>query len=323
MSRMVPLKPPPDLPPRSDPFRYGWRHVLRGTTPDGNQIWDQVPLTQDDVLHPEVGDFIVNSTAHAHDCKYLADVIESRCEHHPRWKALVLSDTRVAWPESSGLRGHGPDVAVLKGVRSDRNRDIRTFDTAAEGVRPSLIIEVTSENTRFNDLVTKVTHYHKAGVPQYVIVDAQEGEDGERVLRLIDYRYTPERYVEAPPDEQGRVELLGLGLLLGVRDGRVVLYDAKSGQEQGNYREVVRALEAASAARAEAEKAIEEAVEARNEAERGRKAAEEASKEAERGRKAEEEARREAEARAADLAARLRELEGRLNRPTQEKPRPS
>jgi hypothetical protein len=30
MSRMVPLKPPPHLPPRSDPFRCGWRHVLRG-----------------------------------------------------------------------------------------------------------------------------------------------------------------------------------------------------------------------------------------------------------------------------------------------------
>ncbi len=65
MSRMLPLKPPPALPPRNDPFRYGWRYVLRGTAPNGQELWDQVPLTLDDVLHPEVGDFIVNSTAHA------------------------------------------------------------------------------------------------------------------------------------------------------------------------------------------------------------------------------------------------------------------
>lgn len=294
MSRMVTLKPPPELPPRNDPFRYGWRYVLRRIDANGNEVWDQVPLTLDGVLHPEEGDFIVTSTAHVRDCKYLANVLGALCQRHPRWKALVLSDTRVAWGEKIGLRGHGPDLALIKGVRSNRDRDIRTFNVEAEGVLPSLIIEVTSESTRFNDLVTKVAHYHKAGVPQYVIVDAQEGEGDGRVLRLIDYRYTPERYVEAPPDEQGRVELLGLGLLLGVREGRVVLYDAKTGEEQGDYDEIARALETEIAARAEAEKAIEEAVEGRREAERARQAA---------------------EARATDLAARLRALEERLNQP--------
>ncbi len=230
----------------------------------------------------------------------------------------MLSDTRVAWPETIGLRGHGPDLAVLRGVRSNRDRDIRTFDTAAEGVLPWLIIEVTSEITRFNDLVTKVTHYHKAGVPQYVVVDAVEGRGEERVLRLTDYRRVPECYVQMPPDKEGRVELLGLGLLLGQRGGRVVLYDAKTDEEQGDYDEIAQALEAEIAARAEAVNAIEEAVEARHEAERGRKAEEEARHEAERGRKAEEEARQAAEARAADLAARVRELEQRIVRPPQE-----
>ncbi len=314
MSRMVTLKPPPELPPRSDPFRYGWRYVLRQIDANGNEVWDQIPLTLDDVLHPEPGDFIVNSTAHARDCTYLANVIGSRCKRRPRWKAVVLADTRVAWGDRIGLRGHGPDLAVIKGVRSNPDRDIRTFDVEAEGVLPSLIIEVTSKNTRYNDIVTKVTHYHKAGVPQYVIVDAKGGEDN-RVLRVIDYRHTPERYVAMPSDEQDRVELVGLGLLLGVRDGRVVLYDAKTGEEQGDYDEIARALEAEIAARAEAEKAIEEAVEARQEAERGRKAEEEARREAERACEAKEEARQEAEARATDLAARLRALEERLNQP--------
>jgi hypothetical protein len=181
-------------------------------------------------------------------------------------------------------------------------------------VRPSLIIEVTSENTRFNDLLTKAAHYHKAEVAQYVIVDAQ-GDEENRVLRLIDYRHAPGRYVEAPPDEQGRVELVGLGLLLGVRDGRVVLYDAKSGEEQGDYDAVTLALEAEIAAREAAEEAIAEAVEALREAERASKAKDEALKVAERERKVEEEGRKAAEARANDLAARVRELEARQGPP--------
>jgi Uma2 family endonuclease len=324
---MVELEPPPDLPPQDDPFHYGWRYVLRRLDPDGNEVWDQIPLTLDDVLHPEVGDFIVNSTAHARDCKYLADVIESRCKRHPRWKALVLSDTRVAWPERKGVRGHGPDIAVIKEVLSDRERDILTFDVAAEGVLPSLLIEVASENTRFNDLATKVAHYHRVGVPQYVIVDAEKGPTGERVLHLIDYRHTPKRYVEAPPDGQRRVELLGLGLRLGVRDGRVVLCDTETGEEQGDYDAVARALEAEMAARAEAEKAIEEAIQARREAERAREAEEAARREAARAREAEAEARKAAEAQAADLAARLRALEKRLNPPPgdapEKEPRPT
>jgi Uma2 family endonuclease len=302
MSHALPLKPPPALPPRSDPFRYGWRYVLRGTDRDGNEVWDQVPLTLDDVLHPEVGDFIVNSSAHARDCIYLAYVLRAR---RKRWRrrTVVLMDTRVAW-DVIALRAHGPDIAVIHGVRRP-DRNFRTFDVAAEKVRPNLIIEVTSKDTRFNDLVTKVTQYHQAGVRQYVIVDANEPDDGPRTLRLVAYRHGSQRYEPMPLDDQGRVELLGLGLLLGTCGERIALYDAETGEEVGEYDAVTEvleartaALEAEIAARAEAEKAIEEAVEARREAERGRKA--------------EEEARRAAEARAADLAARLRELEERL-----------
>jgi Uma2 family endonuclease len=286
---MVPLKPPPALPPRNDLFRYGWRHVLRRIDPDGKEVWDQIPLTLDDVLHPEEGDFIVNSSAHNSDCIYLREVLRAR---RKRWrrKTVVLMDARVAW-DVTGLRAHGPDIAVIPGVRKP-DRNFRTFNVAVEKVRPCLIIEITSKDTRFNDLETKVLHYHQAGVAQYVIVDANEPDDGSRTLRLIAYRHTPERYEPMPLDEQGRVELLGLGLLLGERDDRVVLYDARTGEEQGDYDEVARALEAETAAREAAEEAIAEAVEARQEAERARQAA---------------------EARASDLAIELRALKARLN----------
>ena len=50
-------------PPRSpgpDPYRYGWRYV-RVVAPDGSETFDQVPLTLEDVLFPQVGDFIVQT----------------------------------------------------------------------------------------------------------------------------------------------------------------------------------------------------------------------------------------------------------------------
>lgn len=43
----------PGAPPADDPFRYGWRFVPR-PTPDNPHHLEQVPLTLEDVLHPEV-----------------------------------------------------------------------------------------------------------------------------------------------------------------------------------------------------------------------------------------------------------------------------
>ena len=46
---------------KDDPFRYGWRYVRR-TQPDGTEVVDQVPLSLDDLLYPEEGDFVVQES---------------------------------------------------------------------------------------------------------------------------------------------------------------------------------------------------------------------------------------------------------------------
>jgi Uma2 family endonuclease len=286
MTRMVSVPRPPLRPPKSDPFRYGWRYVRRKGR-NGQEVWDQVPLTLEDVLHPKVEDFIEHSTAHERDREYLHNVLEARRKSW-RKRAVVLSDCRVAW-DIKELRAHGPDVAVIFGVRNP-DRDWSTFDVTAEGVRPILVLEITSPETRYNDLVTKVKHYHRAGVKQYVIVDADERPEG-RQLTLIGYRHAPEGYEAMSLDSQGRLPLLGLGLLLMVRGARVVLCDAKTGEELGDYDEVCRALEAAKEARLAMEESLGEAVEARRVAKR---------------------ARVEMAVRVADLEGRVRELEQRL-----------
>ncbi|MGB9755015.1 Uma2 family endonuclease [Roseiflexus castenholzii] len=293
----------PTIPAR-DPFRYGWRLAPR-PTPDDPDHLEQVPLTLEDVLHPEVGDFIVHSDRHETDRMYLTAVLRARLE--PSGAAIVLSDVRIAWdiPE---LRAHGLDVMVIPGMAA--RQDWSTFEVAAEGARPALIIEITSPETRVNDLHVKVRHYAQAGVAQYVIVDDVGGRRGKRRLRLLDYRLEGGQYRLRAPDAAGWAPLVIAELWLGVEGDHVVCCDER-GEAFGDYVTVVRqAAEAEARAQREAERAAARAeAEARTAAEAAARAEAEAraQREAERAQQ-EAAARAEAEARAARLAARLRAL---------------
>jgi Uma2 family endonuclease len=276
--------------PEPDPYRYGWRYV-RVVAPDGSELLDQVPLTLEDVLFPEVGDFIVQTRHHNQDVKYLADVFEARLAGDP--SAVVVSDYRVDW-NLPGVRPLGPDIAVFVGVKRDLDWD--TFDVAAEGAEPVVVVEVTSPRTRANDLNKKVRYYRRARVPFYLIADAT-GRGSRRRLTLIGRRYTARGFQRVKPDAQGRIYLERLRLSVGVtrdrRGGadRLACFDAKSGEELGNYTAVVEAL---GAAEARARAANEQARAANQQA------------------RAEAQARAAAEARASAALARIRELESEL-----------
>src|SRR5262249_2079886 len=150
----------------ADAYRYGWRYVSV-KNPDGTETFDQVPLTLEDVLFPEVGDFIVQTDWHFGDVVYLRIVFKEWLADDPT--AVVISDCRVDW-NLPGVRPLGPDLAVFFGVR--RRHNWSTLDMAAEGARPALVVEVTSPETRRNDVEDKVKYYHRAKVPLYVIADA-------------------------------------------------------------------------------------------------------------------------------------------------------
>jgi Protein of unknown function (DUF820). len=79
---------------------------------------------------------------------------------------------------------------VIPGIAA--RQDWSAFDVAVEGARPALMIEITSPETRVNDLKRKVAHYARAGVAQYVIVDRIE-RGGARRVRLLDYRWKVRR----------------------------------------------------------------------------------------------------------------------------------
>jgi Uma2 family endonuclease len=229
---------------KPDPFRFGWRYVQQ-IGPQGAKVSVQVPLTPEDVLHPKKGDHILENTQQERDRRYLADVLKWRLAGHPR--ALVLSDCLVDWG-IRGLRNHSPDISVFDGV-SDLQRDRGIFVVAAEGARPVLAIEIVSPDAhdrqaRDNDVVIKVREYYRARMPLYVLVD-QERVGGPR--RIVGYRRGTRKFVPLPLDEQGRLLLEPVHLLMGLREQRVVCWDADTGEEIPDYSQMAQALADAQA----------------------------------------------------------------------------
>jgi hypothetical protein len=240
-------------------FPYGWRLVRRG------DALVEVPLTLEDVLHPQLDDTIPQNTLHCDDCHYLLGAFRG-CPLSPGF-ALVTHDLIINWGVP-GIRNHCPDLAVFVGLSRDPGC-IGTLDLASLGGRCELVVEVVEPKTRINEVVAKFDHYHRVGVPLYAIID-QEREEGPRSVRA--YRHAPGGYVEVAPDDQGRVALPPLGLLLGLREEQAVCYEAATGERVLSYaelyRETERLEEQLAWRREEAARALAKLVAARREAER-------------------------------------------------------
>ncbi len=274
-SRSVPGPGPTQSDPRSGPklspkkragierasFKYGYREIqVKGS--DGDIEYERAPLTLEDVLHPQFGDVHVLSEAHGDDRLYLRDVFKAR--YQDDHSVVVFNDVGIFW-DIPGLKHHSPDVSLIFGVK--KRKEWKSFHVKTEKVRPALIIEVTSPDTRVNDVKTKVEQYAQAKVPHYVIVDAQEKAERRRVT-LTRYRLADGHYERQGSEEHGRVWLEPVGLWLGVRTDpqtggdRVALFDPSTGQEIGDYA-VLHRKRAEAEARADQAEARADQAEAR------------------------------------------------------------
>ncbi|MGB0384589.1 MAG: Uma2 family endonuclease [Ardenticatenaceae bacterium] len=307
--QLVPSEPSQE----PDPYVYGWREVCR-TLPSGERVWEQIPLTLEDALHPQIGDFRVHSDQHERICTYLHYVLDGQVAHDPN--AFVVHDLRTSWADPD-LKPVGPDIAVIFNVR--KRQDWSTFDTKKEGTIPTLVIEVTSPKTRSADLNEKVSMYEQAGVPLYVVVDRAKGKKRTK-RRLIGYELTPIGYVRMKTNELGWLWLEPVKLWLAFRGGGVVCFD-EFGNVIADYKTVTdqrdeaRRQAAIAKAKAQAEAQARAIAEAQAQAERKRRQAEayararaeaEAKAQADARAKAEAEAQAEREQRQAEADARAK-----------------
>ena len=226
----------------------GWK-MAPMMLPDGRVKDVPVPLTEAEFLHPEEGYHMPINTFH-HDITATAtDILTRRYASEPT--VAVFSDLKIEWDHPE-LLPHSPDVYVVLGIRNkDARRSI--FVVADEGTRPALIFEVVSPRYRVADRVTKLEEYELAEVPEYVIVDSLRRR-GQTTDEILGYHLERGRFRPIVPDDEGRIRCRTVGLWLSMRDGRLVMEDAETGErlltsqeledENAQLRERLRVLEA-------------------------------------------------------------------------------
>lgn len=283
-----------------DPFPYGWREIER-TMPNGLEVNERIPLTLEDILHPEIGDFRMHTKAHEDICTYLKNVFSGQLKHDPN--ALVFHDNRLAWDDPV-IRPHGPDIAVIFNVLNKKNWS--TFYCAEEQTKPEVIVEVTSPKTRDVDLVTKLDQYEQVGLPYYIIIDIYH-KAGQEFRRLLGYEMTEHGFAVMVPNSLERLWIEPLQLFIGLDDtDEVVCYDIE-GNALADYVGVLDERDFAwRQAKAEHERA---------EAERKRAEAEHKRAEvAQRNAQEERERAESAETQLSDLQAELERLREQLSK---------
>jgi colicin import membrane protein len=237
--------------PDKDKYFYGYRYVPR-TDERGRQTFEMAPLTEEDALHPQLEDHVSDNEPHNDDCVYLKGACQVQLANQPN--AAVFGNHSFHW-DVEGMGNHSPDVAVVFGVRPGERS---SFDVAAEGARPAVIIEVTSPATRNNDLNVKPREYWRCLVPCYVIVNELPRRRGRR-LEIRGYERGPRRYRRMPLNPQGRLWLDALKMWLGQENGRAVCYDQQGQPIRTRVQAEQRAEQEAQARQLAEERAEQEA----------------------------------------------------------------
>ena len=223
--------PPLGEPGSRDPFRYGsrWRRVRLA---NGEVADQEIPLTAEDLLDPQLGDEVAQSEPHFEFLLLLASLL--RRHYRSQGDVLVAGDIKMFWGVPA-LKEPSPDIAVIPGVRRKYDPERGSFNVAKEGVLPCLIIEIvsaTDSEVRRNDYVEKVKIYQQVGIPEYLILDPPTSAT-KGCLLWTGYRLgSDRRYRRIAPDGDGFLLSETTGLLFGVeKDGETLrIVDAKTGE---------------------------------------------------------------------------------------------
>ncbi len=200
----------PDVETRmqEDPFFYGYRWV-------GDE---QVPLTEEDLLDPQEGDYVSEHTSHQWVVRKICEILEELFFARRRIDVLVSGNLKMLW-RNPRIKKVDPDVVVIPGV-ADPRRDRKSFDEKQEGAHPVFVIEVTSEATVRTDVGKKPGIYQRAEVAEYFLVDSLVKPWTVTGRRL---HQATGRYRKIRPDGVGRVLAESLEVLFAIgTDGESV-----------------------------------------------------------------------------------------------------
>ena len=222
--------------------------------------------------------------------------IESLKLHYAGQRVYVSGNILLFYEPGNRRRHVSPDVMVVKGLEH-RERD--NYLVWQEGLAPNLVVEVTSDSTRDEDLEKKFEIYRdRVQVAEYFLFDPR----GEYLRPALQgYRLEAGQYVPVEP-VSGRLPSLELELSLEQYANQLRFYDPVRGGWLPTPQE----------AREEAEATWKRVEIDRQCAEDARQCAEDARQRAEDARQRADEARQLAEAESERLRQELAELRRRL-----------
>jgi Uma2 family endonuclease len=184
----------------------------------------KAPVVDEEVIYPESdGQPMAETDIHR---KYMSSLIETLEDFYRDDPAVYVSGNLfVYYVQGDTRKNVAPDVFVVRGVEK---RLRRTYQIWKEGKAPDLVIEVTSEDTRWEDMDFKRKLYHRLGVKEYYLYDPTGDYLKDRFLgyRLVGNRYVPVRL----PKGEDRLHSDVLGLHLVLEEGRLRLYDPQQKQ---------------------------------------------------------------------------------------------
>lgn len=183
-----------------------------------------IPLQRDDdVYYPESdGQPMAETDLHRDEMGDLIHALKRRYRDVP--DVYVTGNLFFYYVKGDPRAVVAPDVFLVYGVAK---RKRRTYKLWEEGRVPSLVIELTSDNTKDEDLSKKKVCYESLGVEEYFLHDPF-GDYLNPTLqgfRLVNGRYRP-----IDPEPDGSLRSLTTGLILQVEGARLRLVDVVTGE---------------------------------------------------------------------------------------------
>ncbi len=181
-----------------------------------------IPL-QRNIHYPESdGQPMGETELHREEMTYLIQALQSRYREAP--DVQVGGNLFLYYIPGDPRAVVSPDVYVTLGIPKGLRRVYKLWE---EGKAPTLVIEVTSDSTRDEDLSRKKVCYEQLGVEEYVLFDPL-GEYLEP--RLQGYGLVQGRYQPIPREIDGALLSRTTGLKLKPEGHRLRLVERATGE---------------------------------------------------------------------------------------------
>jgi Uma2 family endonuclease len=181
-----------------------------------------IPLRRD-VHYPESdGKPMGETEIHIREIMYLFQALDEHLRNTP--DVYVGADMLLYYVEGNPRQVVVPDVFVTLGVPRGQRRIYKLWE---EGAPPTLIVEVTSDSTRSEDLSRKKELYQRLGVREYVLYDPLKDylDPALQGFRLVNGRYQP-----IPPGPGGTLASEALGATFRIEERGVRVIDTATGK---------------------------------------------------------------------------------------------